>query len=132
MLEKIIELRKQKFLFVEDEEELLQIICDALTKLEINYLTARNGKEALDVLAENDDIDIIVTDINMPYMNGLEMIKKIKDNGNTLPIIIMSAHTEEEYIQKAKEYGVNEYLLKPFDFIKFIEIVIEIKRKSTL
>lgn len=132
MLEKIIELRKQKFLFVEDEEELLQIICDALTKLEINYLTARNGKEALDVLAKNDDIDIIVTDINMPYMNGLEMIKKIKDNGSTLPIIIMSAHTEEEYIQKAKEYGVNEYLLKPFDFIKFIEIVIEIKRKSTL
>lgn len=132
MLEKIIELRKQKFLFVEDEEELLQIICDALTKLEINYLTARNGKEALDVLAQNDDIDIIVTDINMPHMNGLEMIKKIKDNGNTLPIIIMSAHTEEEYIQKAKEYGVNEYLLKPFDFIKFIEIVIEIKRKSTL
>lgn len=129
MLEKIEQLRKLKFLFVEDEEELLQIICDALTKLEINYVTAKNGKEALEVIAENSDIDVIVTDINMPYMNGLEMIKRLKNDGNNLPIIIMSAHTEDEYIQKAKTLGINEYLLKPFDFIKFIDIMVDMKIK---
>lgn len=129
MQEKIEQLRKLKLLFVEDEEELLQIICDALSKLEINYLTASNGVEALEVIENNSDIDAIITDINMPHMNGLEMIKRLKESGNELPIIIMSAHTEEEYIEKAKDFGVTEYLLKPFDFIKFIDIIVDMKIK---
>lgn len=123
MQEKIERLRELKLLFVEDEEDLLQIISDALSKLQSNFLTATNGVEALDILKDNPDIDAIITDINMPYMNGLDMIKTIKDNGSTIPIIVMSAHTETEYISKAKELGVNEYLLKPFDFIKFIELI---------
>ncbi len=129
MQEKIEQLRKLKLLFVEDEEELLNIICDALSKLEINYLTASNGVEALKVLDENPDIDALITDINMPHMNGLEMIKKLNEEGKQLPTIIMSAHTEEEYIQRAKEYGVAEYLLKPFDFINFIDIIVNMKIK---
>lgn len=123
MQEKIERLRELKLLFVEDEEDLLQIISDALNKLQSNFLTATNGVEALEVLKDNPDIDAVITDINMPYMNGLDMIKEIKDGGSTIPIIVMSAHTETEYIEKAKELGVNEYLLKPFDFIKFIELI---------
>ena len=122
MHEKIEKLRKLKLLFVEDEEDLLFIISDALTKLQANFLTANNGLEALEVLKKNPDIDAIITDINMPLMNGLEMIKNINEQDIKIPIIVMSAHTESEYITKASEYGVREYLLKPFDFIKFIEI----------
>lgn len=129
MQEKIEQLRKLKFLFVEDEVDLLQIICDALTKLNINYLTATNGLEALEIIENNLNIDVIVTDINMPYMNGLEMIKILRDRGINIPIVVMSAHTEEEYTNKAKEYGVNEYLLKPFDFLKFIDIIVDMKIK---
>ena len=129
MQEKIEQLRKLKLLFVEDEEELLQIICDALSKLEINYLTAKNGLEALDILDKHKDIDALITDINMPYMNGLEMIKKLKDEGRELPTIIMSAHTEDEYTQRAKDFGVDNYLLKPFDFLKFIDIIVDMKIK---
>lgn len=102
MQKKIEQLRKLKFLFVEDEVELLQIICDALTKLNINYLTATNGLEALDVIENNSDIDAIVTDINMPYMNGLEMIKILRDKGINIPTVVISAHTEEEYTKKLK------------------------------
>ena len=123
MQEKIQKLRELKLLFVEDEEDLLSIISDTLVKLQANFVTAKNGLEALDVLAANPDIDAIITDINMPYMNGLDMIKEINDKGISLPIIIMSAHTESEYINKANEYGVKDYLLKPFDFIKFIELI---------
>lgn len=123
MHEKIEKLRSLKLLFVEDEEDLLSIISDALTKLEANFLTANNGIEALEILKNNPDINAIVTDINMPLMNGLEMIENIINQGINIPIIVMSAHTENEYIIKAKEYGVNEYLLKPFDFIKFIELI---------
>ena len=129
MHEKIEKLRGLKLLFVEDEEDLLSIISDALTKLQANFLTANNGLEALKILKENPDIDAIVTDINMPIMNGLDMIKKINDLGINIPIIVMSAHTEAEYITKAKEYGVSEYLLKPFDFIKFIELITSMEIK---
>ncbi len=123
MQEKILKIRKLKLLFVEDEEDLLTIITDALEKLKIDFLTATNGIEALKLIDEHNDIDVLITDINMPYMNGLDLIENLKEKGNSMPIIIMSAHTETDYINKAKDYGVEEYLLKPFDFIKFIELI---------
>lgn len=123
MQEKIEKLRKLKLLFVEDEKDLIDIITDTLTKLDANFLTATNGEEALQVIEDNDDISIIITDINMPVMNGILMIKELKQRGNKTPIVVMSAHTELEYINQAKELGVKEYLLKPFDFIKFIDLV---------
>lgn len=120
---KIERLRELKLLFVEDEEDLLSIISDALTKLGSNFYTATDGLEALKIIEVNLDLDAIITDINMPHMNGLELIKTLKDRNINIPVIVMSAHTEIEYIQKAKEFGVKEYLLKPFDFIKFIELI---------
>lgn len=130
MQEKINKLRQLKILFVEDEEDLLSIITDALTKLQANFVTATNGLKALEAVEANSDIDLIVTDINMPHMNGLELLKALSDKGVKIPVIIMSAHTETEYINKAKEYGVTEYLLKPFDFIKFIDLVASLEIKN--
>lgn len=123
MEEKIDRLRALKLIFVEDEEDLLSIISDALTKLGANFLTATNGLEALTLIEDNLDLDAIITDINMPHMNGLDMIKTLQDKEINIPVIVMSAHTEMEYINKAKELGVSEYLLKPFDFIKFIDLI---------
>jgi len=130
MEEKIERLRSMKLLFVEDEEDLIEIISDTLTKLNANYLTAKNGQEALKIIDENSDISMIITDINMPVMNGLEMIEELKRKEFNLPIIVMSAHTELEYINKAKELGVDDYLLKPFDFIKFINLIVELDRNK--
>ncbi|WP_108061969.1 response regulator [Poseidonibacter lekithochrous] len=129
MQEKIEKLRSLKLLFVEDEQDLLDIISGALVKLKANFLTANNGVEALERLEENSDIDAVITDINMPYMNGLEMIKNMKERGLDIPIIVMAAHTETEYLEKAKEFGVDEYILKPFDFIKFIDLITSMEIK---
>lgn len=129
MQEKIAKLRELKLLFVEDEEDLINIISDTLNKLQANFVTARNGQDALEKLAQNDDIDAIITDINMPVMNGLELIEEVKKTKPNLPIVIMSAHTETEYINSAKELGVDNYLLKPFDFIKFIELMANMNLK---
>ncbi len=123
MQEKIDKLKSLKILFVEDEEDLIEIITDTLIKINANFLTAKNGEEALKIIKKEVNIDVIVTDINMPVMNGLLMIEKLRNNNNDIPVIIMSAHTENEYIDRAKELGVDNYLLKPFDFIKFIDIV---------
>ncbi|MEA2050762.1 MAG: response regulator [Campylobacterota bacterium] len=127
MQEKISKLKSIRILFVEDEEDLCNIISDTLTKLQANFQTANNGKIALDKFKEDDSFDLIVTDINMPIMNGLELIKSIRDLGSDIPVVIMSAHTEPEYIKSAEELGVKNYLLKPFDFIKFINLVSELE-----
>ncbi len=124
MQEKIRKLRELKLLFVEDEEDLITIIEDTLKKLQSNFLTARNGEEALKVLEENADIDAVITDINMPLMNGIELIERMNKKGLNIPVVVMSAHTEAEYLEKAKELGVKNYLLKPFDFIKFIDLIV--------
>lgn len=122
--ESIDQLKKLKFLFVEDENDLMDIISETLQKLQVDFLTANNGEEGLAILKEHsNEIDIIVTDISMPVMNGLEMIKEVKSLYPDLEIIIMTAHTESKYMTEAKEYGVTDYLLKPFDFIKFIELI---------
>ncbi|WP_417334465.1 response regulator transcription factor [Halarcobacter sp.] len=130
MQEKIEKLRAMKLLFVEDEDDLIEIISDTLDKLDTNYLTAKNGEEALKLVEKNPDLSMIITDINMPVMNGLEMIEELKQKDINLPIIVMSAHTELEYINKAKELGVNDYLLKPFDFIKFINLIVSLDKSN--
>ena len=123
MQEKIAKLQSVKILFVEDETDLVTIISDTLNKLKANFETAENGQVALEKFKEHNDFDLIVTDINMPIMNGLELIKNVREFNKEIPVIIMSAHTEPEYIKSAEELGVDNYLLKPFDFIKFINII---------
>lgn len=123
MQTKIAKLKEIKILFVEDEVDLITIISDTLSKLGANFITANNGKEGLKALEENDDIQLVVTDINMPIMNGIDMIKQIRANGSDIPCVIMSAHTEPEYLKSAESLKVKDYILKPFDFIKFINLV---------
>ncbi|MGB6328364.1 MAG: response regulator [Halarcobacter sp.] len=130
MQEKIKKLKSLKLLFVEDEEDLMEIITDTLNKLEANFLSARNGEEALAVIEKNSDIDLIITDLNMPVMNGFTMAKELLKKGNKIPIIVMSAHTETDYIENARELGIENYLLKPFDFIKFIDLVTSMEIKK--
>jgi len=129
MQAKIAKLQSIKILFVEDETDLVTIISDTLTKLKANFETAENGKIAFEKFQEVNDFDLVVTDINMPVMNGLELIKNIREVDTKIPVIIMSAHTEPEYIKSAEELGVDNYLLKPFDFIKFINIISELEFK---
>ena len=129
MQKKIEKLKSVKLLFVEDEIGLVNIISDTLRKLKVDFITAENGQVALEKFKEND-IDLIITDINMPVMNGLDLIKNIREElHSNIPIIIMSAHTEPEYIKSAEALGITDYLLKPFDFIKFINLVAELNIK---
>lgn len=130
-MEEIIEdLKKKKVIFVEDEKELLETIKDSLEILELDFVLALGGEEALKLIEEDPKIEIIVTDINMPGMTGLELIEKVKEKFDLEDIIVMSAHTEKLYIDKAKELGVKHYMFKPFDFLKFIELIHKISYKD--
>lgn len=130
MKEKIEKLKALKILFVEDEKNLREIIGETFTKLEVQFDTAENGQVAL-AMIKDYPYDLVVTDINMPIMNGLELIENIRNTLDLhIPVYIMSAHTEQRYVDRAKELEVENYIMKPFDFIKFINMTYETKFAS--
>ena len=103
-----------KILIVEDNLDLLMLM-QQLLKTNYHVYIARNGVEAMRVVQEKE-LDLIISDIMMPEMNGLELTKTIKadPNFNHLPIILLTAKTQEEDEKEALQSGADEYLRKPF------------------
>lgn len=75
---------------------------------------AENGKKGLD-LALNTDLDLIISDIRMPFMDGVEMVRRIREVKPDLAVIYLTAYDDFEYAREAIRMGVSDYLLKPFD-----------------
>lgn len=101
-------------LVIDDNKDLLYYISQSLNK-EYNILTATNGNEAILLLKEKD-IDIIISDVMMPEMNGLELCEYIKTDINTshIPIILLTAKTMTDDELKGLEAGADDYIIKPF------------------
>lgn len=87
----------------------------------------KDGKESIEAI-EKYKPEIIIMDINMPHINGLDVIDKVKDISPYSKIIIISGYDKFEYAQKAIELGVFNYLLKPIDIVKFKDILLEAKK----
>ena len=112
------ELQKLKILYVEDSDDAREMFVSLLSfgsESGENIIVAKNGKEGLEKFKEND-IDLVITDINMPEMNGLEMAEEIKKINSNVPIIVISAHDEKEHFIKSIEIGIDGYLIKPVNF----------------
>ena len=103
-----------KLLVVEDNLELLMLM-QQLLKSNYHVYIARNGVEAMKVIKEKE-LDLIISDVMMPEMNGIELTQAIKSdpNYNHLPIILLTAKTQEEDEKEALQNGADEYLRKPF------------------
>jgi len=109
-------------LYVEDEEEIRTIYERFLRRRVENILVANNGKEGFDIYKKQKP-DLIITDINMPIMNGLEMCSLIRDDNIDIPIIVTSAHSEAQYFQEAINIGINMFLLKPVDMTQLYNTI---------
>lgn len=81
---------------------------------EFEISEASNGRQALEIL-RNEEIDLLLTDIKMPHMDGLELAKKAKEEKEELQIVIFSGYNDFSFAQEAIRYGVKEYVLKPVD-----------------
>jgi CheY-like chemotaxis protein len=93
-------------------------ICCCLGKLlykDYTIYRALNGKDALEIYWKNSDIDIILTDINMPIMDGFELIEKVRIDNKDVIIIAMTAISTDEQISEVMAKGANQYLSKPLD-----------------
>lgn len=104
-----------KLLLVEDDRNLAYIVQSGLEDIigGYNVITAYNGKEGLEAWKEHHP-DIIISDIDMPVMNGFEMVRQIRESDGDTPILFASALTSPKDVRKGYDIGVNNYVKKPF------------------
>ncbi|PUU88693.1 MAG: Two-component response regulator, partial [Halanaerobium sp.] len=119
-----------KLLLVDDEKPIRKkLINNTDWKAEgYQIFAAANGEEALKIIMEKG-IDILVTDIQMPKLSGMNLIEEAKRSGSHLKVIVISGYAEFEYAQKSIRFGVNDYLLKPFRSKKLLEVVNKAKEE---
>lgn len=102
-------------LVVDDEVKMTRALCDFLRIKKYMVLTANNGEKALKVYYENNEkIDIVLLDIMMPKIDGLEVLREIRGNGDDVPIIMLTAKSEEYDEIEGLKTGADDYLRKPF------------------
>jgi len=118
-------------LYVEDSTESMELTLELFKDFFGNIITALNGKDALEKFKKNA-IDIIITDINMPVMNGLDMLKEIRSKNKDIPVLILSAYSESEYFIESIKLGVNGYILKPIDYQQMTDTLYNVIEKIKL
>ena len=125
---------QMKIAIVEDEIRIREGIEKLLKKLNRNYeivAIAENGDDGLKRIRETDP-DIVITDICMPVMDGLEMLEKMTAEGLRAKTIVLSAYSDFEYARSAMKYGVTEYLLKPTTLMDFEQAMAHVEEQVML
>ncbi|MFA6741084.1 MAG: diguanylate cyclase [Arcobacteraceae bacterium] len=113
-------------LYVEDENDVREFTAKLLDSLLKRVYVAQDGLEGLKIYEENkNDIDLIISDINMPKMDGLSMCEAIKKINNEIPLVITSAHNDTNFLRKSIEIGVTTYAMKPIDLYQLMESIIK-------
>ena len=105
-------LKSSTLLLAEDDKFVRESFGRVLSLYVGNILLAKDGEEALE-LFEKEQPDIIITDVKMPKLNGIELIKKIREENRSIPIIITSAYSDREYLLDAIKLSLVEYIIKP-------------------
>ena len=119
---------KKKILIVEDDNFVAEVYLAKLSEMGYETVLAQNGEEGLAELKKGK-IDLILLDILMPIMNGIEMLEEVKKNEEwkNIPVILLTNIGEKESIQKVREMGVKNYLIKshftPAEVIEKVESV---------
>ena len=105
-----------RFLVVDDSSTMRRIIINTLNKIGYtDIIEAGNGREGIDKVSEGP-VDLIITDWNMPEMNGIEFIRALRtmDGKQTLPVLMVTTNAAKDDIVEALRAGVNNYVVKPF------------------
>ncbi len=108
-------------LIADDDPITVKKLTDGLDPVEFNVLSARSGKECLKVASERKP-DIILLDVVMPEMDGLEALEELRKSSD-VPVVIMSAYGNGDKVDKARELGIECFLNKPFDTEILAEIL---------
>ncbi|UJW84087.1 response regulator [Devosia sp. SL43] len=113
-----------RVLTVDDSRTILAMLHHTLSNAGFEVLQAEDGKQGLDVL-KNEQVDVVITDINMPVMDGIEFIRHVRATGNhqSLPILILTTETSQDKRDQGKAAGGTGWIVKPFDPEKLISVI---------
>ncbi len=136
-LEEIIKYSvKLKLLYVEDNKEAREATISILEEFFDDIIIAVDGKDGIAKFNANTKkekpIDIIITDINMPNINGLKMIEEIRKINKKIPILVLSAYNESGFFMDSIKLGIEGYLLKPIDIEQFLGVLSKVLEKIKL
>lgn len=109
-------------LYIEDDEDLSIITYSILKKVFNHVILARDGEDGLSKFKSNK-INLILTDINMPKMNGLDMLTEIRKINSFIPVIIFSSYSNKEYLLKSIQIGIDDYIIKPYREYDILEVL---------
>ncbi|GHA25680.1 response regulator [Devosia pacifica] len=113
-----------RVLTVDDSRTILAMLNHTLSSAGFEVLQASDGREGLDVLTR-EAVDVVITDINMPVMDGIEFIRQVRGTGsfNSLPILILTTETSQDKREQGKAAGGTGWIVKPFDPQKLISVI---------
>lgn len=113
-----------RVLTVDDSRTILAMLHHTLTGAGFEVLQAEDGQKGLDVL-KTENVDVVITDINMPIMDGYEFIKNVRASGSyqSLPILILTTETSQEKRDQGRAIGGTGWIVKPFDPEKLISVI---------
>lgn len=123
-----------RLMIVDDEQIIREALSEMVDYPSIGYelvATAKNGMEAFDIIRDEYP-DVVVTDIRMPFINGLELIERSIKSDADISFVLLSGYGEFEYARQAMRYGVRHYLLKPTDRQELIDTLIAIRQERVL
>ncbi|MFH2141968.1 MAG: response regulator [Bacteroidota bacterium] len=110
-------------LVAEDDEISYLLIEEMLSEYNVKILHAENGEESIRIVKENPEISLVLMDVKMPVMNGLDACMTIRQFNPTIPIIAQSAYTSSYDRDRAFRSGCNDFISKPFDKEKLLSVI---------
>lgn len=115
--------KRKTVLIAEDDMTSFLFLKELLEEFNVNLVHAKNGLEVIKQIDENPGIDLILMDLKMPLINGLEATRRIRENNKSVPIIAQTAYASEKDKRTALHAGCNDYIVKPIGYSRFIDIV---------
>jgi YesN/AraC family two-component response regulator len=101
-------------LIVDDEPMMRDVVIEMLKDRAEKIIPAKNGEEALSLLRGTDEIDVVITDMKMPGMTGVQLLETVKMTNPCIPVIVMTGYSETFGLERIIKKGAEEYILKPF------------------
>ena len=117
-------------MLVDDEVPFVETMTKRLAKRDLNVIAAFSGQEALKVLDNHRDVDVVILDVKMPGMDGIETLKKIKAGYPLIEVVMLTAHATVESAIEGMRFGAFDYLMKPCDMDQLMGKVNEATRKK--
>ena len=117
-------------MLVDDEAPFVETMTKRLKKRELNVISAFSGQEALETLDKHHDVDVVILDVKMPGMDGIETLQKMKAAHPLIEVIMLTAHATVESGIEGMKFGAFDYLMKPCDIEQLIGKVDEATRKK--